>query len=404
MPSLVRKSFRGILYLAIVLVLYCLTATSMVRAQSPSTTGEATAEELDAAERTRVLEAQRLRQDERASLWGGTGLVFTRTAVLLPRKHLNVSAFFNYSHYEYIQGWQDTTVLDRDIYELNDPREDDMELNIVANYGLSHYVELGAFVNVFLDNEQDDSDHLHMRKPGIGWSGLNVKFRFMDIDKDGLGIASTFFVRLPSPQKNADITSENPGWGAEINVSFKLIAINEYLEKFTVHGNFGWAQIDYFHTGLAGLYQFARTDESEWLLNHFYGRDDAYGDYLYSDLFPSDEFGDPIWDDVDDVEMTKTYFSTDHYTGSFALEYKPIRGLSTGFELVGYRMIKFSDDNLQIAPFVTYTFRQIPFVKKVRKDLITVSLAGNFGLRSMNRSSPEWGIVSGISWHTDLIF
>jgi len=102
--------------------------------------------------------------------------------------------------------------------------------------------------------------------------------------------------------------------------------------------------------------------------------------------------------------MDDTYFTTGHYTGSFAVEYKPKRGISTGFELVGYRMIKFNDDNLQLAPFVTYTFRQIPFLKKVRKDLVTVSCAGNLGMRSENRSSPEWGVVTAITWHTDLKF
>lgn len=378
---------------AILTGLFCFLSILLFTAGTSPAQGETgelleTEEAAETAERIRVLEAQRIRQDERASLWGGTGLVFTRTAVLLPRKHFNASAYFNFSHFQDVQGW-------REAYKLDDPRENDYELNLVANYGLTHWAEVGMFMNFFLQDEEDDGSQLHMRSRGIGWSGINAKFRLMDIDKDGLGIATTFYLRFPSPQSDSDITSRDLNYGAELNVSLKLMVVTEWLEKFTIHGNFGYAHLDYFDTGLAGLYQFVRTND---LLSSFASRTDKYrNDYYYYELF------DPTWG-PDDYEMEHLYFATDHYTGSFAVEYRPIAGLSTGFELVGYRMIKFSDDNLQIAPFVTYTFRQIPFIKKLRKDIATVSLAGNFGLRAKNRSAPQYGIVAGITYHTDLIF
>ena len=332
-----------------------------------------------------------MRVDERASLWGGTGLVFTRTAILLPRKHLNFSAYFDFSHYQYIQGWRESVKLD-------DPRQNDKELFIVADYGLTHWAELSMFMNVFLDNEQSDPNQLHMRKPGLGWTGLNSKFRLMDVDKDGLGIATTFFMRFPSPQRDSRITSNDIGLGAELNVSLKLVTIADWLEKFSVHGNIGYAHIDYFDTGLAGLYQDAKRDG---FLSYYKNHADKYRpdhhSYDYSDLFPLS------WK-KDDITDEHPYFATDHYTGSFALEVKPYLGMSTGFELVGYRMIEFADDNLQLAPFFTYTLRQIPFLKQVHRDLITLSVAGNFGMRALNRSAPQWGIVTGITWHTDLLF
>lgn len=359
--------------------------------EAPVTELGETEETAETAERIRVLEAQRIRQDERASLWGGTGLVFTRSAVLLPRKHFNVSGYFNFTSYEYIQGWIPA-------YELQDPRRDDYEMNIVADYGLTHWVELSMFMNFFLQNERGDPSQLHMRQRGMGWTGLNGKFRFMDIEKDGLGIATTFYLRLPSPQTDALITSENLGYGVELNISLKLMVITEWLEKFTVHGNFGYGHFDYFDTGLAGLYQFVR-EGGVGQIQAFANRPDKYrNDYAFADLF------DPTWG-VDDVQMRYPWIARDHYTGSFAVEYRPALGWSAGFELIGYRMIEFVDDNLQIAPYVTYTFRQVPFIKRMHKDIITVSLAGQWGgLRPENRSSPQYGIVTGITYHTDLIF
>jgi len=357
--------------------------------ESPTTELGETEETAETAERIRVLEAQKLRQDERASLWGGTGLVFTRTAVLLPRKHFNMSGYIDYSHYQYIQGWSEA-------YKLQDPRKDDYEANVVADYGLTHWCELSAFMNFFLQNERGDPDALHMRTRGIGWTGINGKFRWMDIDKDGLGIATTLYLRLPSPQKNSLITSDHLGYGVELNVSLKLMVITEWLEKFTVHGNFGYGRFDYFDTGLAGLDQFARTSD---LVQAWAARTDKYrNDYYYNELF------DSSWG-KDDVKMLHPWISRDHYTGSFALEYRPSLGWSCGFELMGYRMIEFVDDNLQLAPYVTYTFRQVPFIKRMHKDIITASLAAQWGgLRSMNRSAPQYGVVAGLTYHTDLIF
>ena len=391
MPSIACKNMRWTTYLLLILIGFLLNVTNIFAENPPAGGGGGTGEGLETAERIRVLEAQKMRQDERASLWGGTGLVFTRTAILLPRKHLNFSTYFDYSHYQYIQGWRPTIKLD-------DPRADDMELFIVTDYGLTHWAELSMFMNVFLDDEQGDPNQLHMRKTGIGWSGINSKFRLLDIDKDGLGVATTFFLRFPSPDSGSRITSDEMGYGAELNVSLKLVAIAEWLDKFSVHGNLGFAHIDYFDTQLAGLYQYARTDE---LLNYYKNHPGKYREdhsYKYSDLFPS------AWDDKDDVTDEHPYFATDHYTGSFALEIKPYLGVSTGVEFVGYRMLDFSDDNLQLAPFLTYTFRQIPFLKQTHRDLITLSAAGNIGMRSMNRSAPQWGFVTGITWHTDLLF
>jgi len=387
MPSIFYRKHRMKLFPFVLCIAFILMPAYNAVAQPPPGGEETTAEDLETAERIRVLESQRIRQDERASLWGGTGLVFTRTAILLPRKHFSLSGYFNYSHYEYVQGW-------RDAYKLDDPRENDMDLNIVANYGLNHWVELGAFMNIFLEDEDSDADQLHMRSRGIGWSGINGKFRIMDLDKDGLGITTTFFMRLPSPQQDSDITSDEIGYGGEINVSLKLVVISEWLEKFRVHTNWGWAYLDYFDTGLAGLYQFSKEYD---LYGNYARRNDKYKDYDFDELF------DENWKE-DDLEMEKTYFGADHYLGSVALEYRPLQGLSTGLELVGYRMIRYNDDNLMLAPFATYTFRQIPFVKKIRKDLVTASIAGNFGMRDLNRSAPQWGVVLGLTWHTDLLF
>jgi len=386
------KTPRGIVYFVCITGLLFIIAPKTAVCQPPSAT-EATAKESETAERIRVLEAQRLRVDERTSLWGGTGLVFTRTAVLIPRKHLGISAYYDFKSYDKLQGWNVGTGRP----QLDDPRQEDHELNIVLDYGLTHYIELSGFVNVFLQDEQGDSEQLHMRERAMGQSGVNAKFRLMDIDRYGLGITTTLFGRFPSPQKDSDTTSRNAGYGGELNVSLKLITISELLEKFRVHANFGWAYIDYFDTGLAGFYQDAKE-------NFAYYSDPARaswtyrGDYTFAELI-----GDATT--PDELENEHPFMIEDHYTGSVALEYRPVRGMSTGIELVGYRMIKFSDDNLQFAPFLTYTFRQIPFIKQVRKNLVTFSVAGNFGfLRGENRTSPEWGVVSGLTWHTDLIF
>lgn len=386
--SRTRNSYAAVI--GLLCLFLTLVSARYVLAQEEQTgeLGE-TQEAAETAERIRVLESQQIRQDERACIWGGTGLVFSRTAVLLPRKHFNVSTYFNYSHYQYIQGW-------REAYKLEDPRDNDYELNLVADYGLTHYAELSMFMNFFLQNERKDPDQLHMRTMGLGWTGINGKFRLMDIDKDGLGITTTFLLRLPSPQANSEITSRDLGYGAELEVSLKLMVVTQWLEKVTVHGTFGYVHMDYFDTGLAGLYQFVKQGTN---LQQFAYRPDVYrNDYPYSDLF------DPTWT-PDDVRMERLYFATDHYTGTFAVEYRPIIGLSLGVELVGFRMIAFSDDNLQLAPFVTYTFNQIPFLKKMHKQVFTATLAGNYGgLRDLNRSSPQYGVVVGLTYHTDLIF
>jgi len=75
-----------------------------------------------------------------------------------------------------------------------------------------------------------------------------------------------------------------------------------------------------------------------------------------------------------------------------------------GFELVGYRMIERRDDNLQIVPYLNYTMVELPFSNAIHSDLLTVYLAGNIGLRDENRSGPQYGIVLGLSYHTDLKF
>jgi hypothetical protein len=383
-----RKSPIAVIWLVCLLFSAMMSGWAWAQDTSSGELGE-TEEAAETAERIRVLEAQKIRQDERASLWGGTGLAFTRTAVLLPRKHFNVSGYFNYSDYTYIQGW-------REWIKLDDPRQSDYELNVVADYGLTHFCEVSMFMNFFLQDEQGDADQLHMRSRGIGRTGLNGKFRLMDIDKDGLGIASTFFLRLPSPMKDALITSTELNYGAELNVSIKLMVVSEWLEKFTVHGNFGYAHLDYFDTQLAGLYQFAREYNliTAYASNHSIYRQD----YEYADLF------DATWG-KDDVKNKNPWLASDHYTGSFAVEYRPIIGLSLGVELVGFRMIRLSDDNLLLAPYATYTFRQIPFLKKVHKQILTATLAGNWGgLRELNRASPAYGVVFGLTYHTDLIF
>ncbi len=390
MLSIFLKTPRGMVCFLFFIVLFLVTTPGIVVSQ-PSTE-EATARESETEKRIRVLEAQRLRVDERTSLWGGTGLVFTRTAVLLPRKHLSVSAYYDFKSYDLLQGWN----VGHEFSRLEDPRQEDHELNVVLDYGLTHYIELSGFINFFLQDESDDPEQLHMRERAIGQSGLNAKFRMMDIDRYGLGITTTLFGRFPSPQKDADTTSRHMGYGGELNVSLKLITIAEILEKFRVHANFGWAYMDYFDTGLAGFYMDAKERDFKSYKNSpskVYRGDWSYGELLEGAKKP------------EEIENKFPFMIADHYTGSAALEYRPVRGMSMGIELVGYRMIEFSDDNLQFAPFMTYTFRQIPFVKQVHKNLVTFSVAGNFGfLRSENRTSPEWGVVSGLTWHTDLVF
>ena len=365
-------SFTGInsrifTILTLFLLMIC-PAYAQDSANSPDTT--------ETSDRERAIEATRTRQDQRASIRGGTGLVFTRSAILLPRKHLNMSGYFNYSYYNKLQGGPDWA----------DPRRDDQELNFVVNYGITHYLEVGSFINVFLQDEDSDADQLHMRTFAIGQSGLNLKWRMMDIDKNNMGIATTAYLLFPSPQGDSDLTSEDVGYGGELNVSLKLVVFRDWLEKFVIHGNLGYGHFDYFDTGMANRYQSVRNSGNI-----------AAAAILYPGWF------DPAWT-TDDIEMEDIWFSTDHYTGSIALEYELRRGLRIGGELVGYRMIEREDDNLQLAPYVSYTLVELPFFKKMHKDIITLTLAGNFGIntKSSEISMPEYGIVTGITYHADL--
>ena len=352
-----------------------------VFAQEPPPEGDE-----DAPERISSLDAQRQRRNQRASLWGGSGIVFTRTALLLPRKALNLSGYFIYSHYQYLQG--------QGSLHLDDPRMNDYETNIVAVYGVTPYLELSAFMNIFLQNERSDADQLHMRQMGVGWTGIDAKLRLMDFYRHRMGISTTAYLRFPTPQQGSNITSREIGYGAEINVSIHMVIFSKWLDKFTLHGNLGYGHFDWFDTGLAAFYQKVRKNGT--LFSHL-ARGGKYKSYDYSELL------DPTWG-PDDFRMEHLWMSADHYTGSFAFEYRPYSGLSMGFELVGYRMISRRDDNLQLAPFVTYTLVELPFFKKIHKDIVTISLAGNIGLRSLNRSAPEYGVVAGISYHTDLKF
>jgi len=353
-PSVTLMFLKIVCFLLLMSVLMVWPAFAATRA---SAAGAQETEE-EAAERAASLEAMRNITDQRTSLWGGTGLVFTRTAILLPRKQLGVSGYLDFSHYQWLQG---TGSLN-----LHDPRRNDEELNFVADFGVTPYLEVGGFINTFLQHES--ADQFNMRTPGFGWIGLDAKVRLMDFYKNGLGIATTWYLRFPSIQKDADITSRHMGYGMEINASFKMSLLAEILEKLIIHGNIGFGHLDYFDTRLATTY--------------------AY----YLKYHPSA-----------DLTMKDIWLSEDQYTGSLSAEYKAYHRLCVGAELFGYSMIARRDENLQLAPYVTYTMAELPFFKQVHKDILTLSLAGNFGIPD-KRSAPQSGFVLGVTYHASAKF
>lgn len=349
-----RVSFTEKLLIVLFLI-SVLTVCPAVAVEIPVAAPEG---EEESHERTSTLDAQRNISDQRTSIWGGTGLVFTRTAIVLPRKQLGAGGYFIFSHYGPLQGTGSRSV--------QDPRKSDMEFNLVANYGATPYLEIGAFINTFLQNEGPDS--FNMRKAGLGWSGLDAKFRLMDLYKNNFGLAATTYLRLPSPQNDANITSKKMGYGIELNASLKMVLIADFLEKFALHGNLGFGHFDYFDTHQATNFMNLQA------------------------LNPAIDY-----------TMNNSWICADQYTGSLSAEFKPYRGVNLGLEFVGYRMVDRHDDNIQVAPYVTYTFVEIPFMKKVHKDMLTVSLAGNFGIPD-ERSAPQYGVIAGLTYHASMKF
>lgn len=354
-------------------------------------------------EKIRLVELRGVRQDQRASMIGGTGLAFTRTAILLPRKHINFYSFLNYQHFTTIQGWPSKVIEPGKRSRIVDARQDDLNLVIGANWGVQHYMEAGINFDIFLDDESSNNYELKFRDRGLAWTTLLARFRLLDIDKEGFGGVMTIYTKLPSPQQDSELTSKKLGFGGEMTGSLKMGAVWEYFEKVSFHGSFGFGAFDYFDTtgtdkpgggGRPGLTWLAKKSH-DYKAN--VGPLGGWPDW-------ETEFRNRYGEDYDG-RLKDAWTHEDHYTGSFAVEYKPFLHTSLGVEVFGYRMIRLKDDNFQIAPFITHTVRQIPFMKRVRKDIFTVTIAGQFGgLRGLSRSSPDKGILFGLTYHSDLKF